>query len=90
MPLPDAPRIRVARFERLLRLEAKDYDLEYGIAEAYASRGDLDHTLFWLEKAFSERSGALLLMNLDPEFAPVRADPRFRGFAARVGLPVIQ
>jgi hypothetical protein len=44
----------------------------------------------WLEKAFGERSGALLLMNLDPEFAPVRADPRFRGFTARVGLPPIQ
>jgi hypothetical protein len=71
-------------------LGANDYELEYGIAEAYGSLGDLDHTLMWLEKAFGERSGALLLMNLDPEFAPVRADPRFRGFTARVGLPPIQ
>jgi len=76
--------------DRLLRLDAHHYELAYGIAEAYASLGDVDSTLLWLEKAFLERSGALLVVNLDPSFAPVRGDPRFRGFAARVGVPAIQ
>jgi len=83
---PEARRV----IGRLLGLGANDYELEYGIAEAYASLGDLDQTLVWLEKAFGERSGALLLLNLDPEFALVRTAPRFRGFTARVGLPQIQ
>jgi TolB-like protein/Flp pilus assembly protein TadD len=87
-----AGRARDARrtLDRLLRLNADDYELAFGIAEAYASLGDVDHTLLWLEKAFAERSGSLLLLNVNPEFAPVRADPRFRGFIARVGLPVVQ
>jgi hypothetical protein len=39
-----------------------------------------------MEKAFSERSGALLLLRLHPKFAPVRDDPRFKSFVSRVGL----
>lgn len=85
-----AGRARDARraLDRLLRLNADDYELAFGIAEAYASLGDVDHTLLWLEKAFAERSGSLLVLNLDPEFAPVRADPKFSAFVARVGLPL--
>jgi hypothetical protein len=49
---PEARRV----IGRLLGLGANDYELEYGIAEAYASLGDLDHSLVWLEKAFGERS----------------------------------
>jgi hypothetical protein len=41
----------------------------------------------WLEKAYDERSGALLLLNVVPQFAGVRSDPRFRAFTARAGLP---
>jgi hypothetical protein len=40
----------------------------------------------WIEKAFSERSGALLLLHLHPAFAPVREDSRFKAFVSRVGL----
>jgi hypothetical protein len=39
-----------------------------------------------LEQAFAERSGALLLLNVHPEFAPVRDNPQFREFVARTGL----
>lgn len=73
--------------ERLIRLAKNDYGLAFNVASVYASMGDVDRMLPWLETAFSERSGALLLLNVVPQFAGVRTDPRFRAFAARAGLP---
>jgi hypothetical protein len=49
--------------------------------------GDVDGMLPWLERAFAERSGSLLLLNVTPQFAAVRSDPRFLAFEGRVGLP---
>lgn len=72
--------------DRLLRLNADDYEIAFSLAESYASLGDVDQTVRWLEKAFAERSGSLLLLNLDPSFAPVRADPRFLALSDRVGV----
>jgi DNA-binding winged helix-turn-helix (wHTH) protein/TolB-like protein/Tfp pilus assembly protein PilF len=76
--------------ERLIRLAKNDYGLTFNVASVYASMGDVDRMLPWLEKAFTERSGALLLLNVVPQFAAVRSDPRFRAFTARVGLPVVK
>jgi hypothetical protein len=49
--------------------------------------GDVDGMLPWLEKAFAERSGSLLLLNVTPQFAAVRSDPRFQALEVRAGLP---
>jgi DNA-binding winged helix-turn-helix (wHTH) protein/TolB-like protein len=75
--------------DRLVR-EADNRHAEFQVAEAYASIGDVEHMLPWLEKAFAVRDGALLMLNMNQRFAPVRSDARFRAFTARVGLPVVQ
>jgi len=75
--------------ERLIRLARDDHGLAFNVAAVYASMGDIEQTLVWLETAFAERSGALLLLNVIPQFAAVRSDPRFRAFTARVGLPAV-
>jgi DNA-binding winged helix-turn-helix (wHTH) protein/TolB-like protein len=81
----DARRI----LDRLVR-QAENRHAEFQVAEAYASISDVEHTLPWLEKAFTVREGSLLMLNVNQQFASVRSDPRFQAFTARIGLPAIQ
>jgi tetratricopeptide (TPR) repeat protein len=55
------------------------------IAAIYASLGDSNQAMNWLEKSFEERfnPGVLLRPGLDP----LRSDPRFQDLVRRVGLP---
>jgi len=71
----------------LVRLAKDDFGLASVVAAAYASLGDVKAMGPWLEQAFAERSGALLFVNVHPEFAPVRNSPQFREFVTRTGLP---
>jgi DNA-binding winged helix-turn-helix (wHTH) protein/TolB-like protein/tetratricopeptide (TPR) repeat protein len=76
--------------DRIRRQAQQDFGLSYTVASAYASAGDVDAMLPWLEKAYAERSGALLLLNVHPLFDAVRQDPRFQAFVARAGLPPLR
>jgi len=55
------------------------------IAVIYASLGDSDQAMNWLEKGYEERfnPGVLLRPGLDP----LRSDPRFQDMVHRIGLP---
>lgn len=75
------------RIAALVRLAKDDFGVSTILAASFASLGDVNATILWLEKALEERSGALLLLNVHPEFAPVRNDPRFQAFVSRAGLP---
>ena len=77
------------RIAALVRLAKNDFGLATLVAASYASLGDVNAAIPWLEKAFEERSGALLFLNVHPEFAPVRNDPQFREFVTRAGLPTL-
>ena len=57
--------------------------------EAYtcAALGNKELALQALEKAFAEREN-IVWLNVDPEWDPIRADPRFQDLVRRVGLPV--
>ena len=57
------------------------------IAETFAALGQTDSALTWLEKAFAERSNAIVYLAGEPYDPRVRRDPRFRALVARVGLP---
>ena len=76
--------------QRLIRLARNDYGLALNVASIYASMGDVESMLPWLDKALAERSGALLLLNVHPQFAAVRSNPRFRAFTSRMGLPALR
>lgn len=56
------------------------------MAFAYAGMNDREHTLFWLEKAYSEHSNTLLSLKVDPAYDFLRDDPRFQALVRRVGL----
>jgi TolB-like protein/DNA-binding winged helix-turn-helix (wHTH) protein/Flp pilus assembly protein TadD len=55
------------------------------IAVIYASLGDRDQAMNWLEKGFEERFNPGVLLR--PGFDPLRADPRFQALVRRIGLP---
>jgi TolB-like protein/DNA-binding winged helix-turn-helix (wHTH) protein/Flp pilus assembly protein TadD len=55
------------------------------IATIYASLGDTDQAMNWLEKAYEERFNPGVLLR--PGFDPLRSDPRFQDLVHRVGLP---
>jgi TolB-like protein/DNA-binding winged helix-turn-helix (wHTH) protein/Flp pilus assembly protein TadD len=55
------------------------------IAVIYASLGDTDQAMNWLEKGYEERFNPGVLLR--PGFDPLRSDPRFRNLVHRIGLP---
>lgn len=57
-----------------------------GIAALYASAGEKEKALEWLERAYREHDFGLIFAGLAPEFDPLRADPRFHDLIRRVGV----
>jgi DNA-binding winged helix-turn-helix (wHTH) protein/TolB-like protein len=47
--------------------------------------GDAEAALKWLEKSFEERGEGPLRLKTDPEFGPLRQDPRFQALLQRAG-----
>src|ERR1700687_2003243 len=55
------------------------------IAMIYASMGDNDQAMHWLERAYEERFNPSILLRSG--FDPLRSDPRFEKLMQRIGLP---
>jgi eukaryotic-like serine/threonine-protein kinase len=58
----------------------------YDVGVVYAGLKEKDLALQWLDKAEQERSGALLLLKVDPIFDDFRSDARFADILRRLGL----
>jgi TolB-like protein/tetratricopeptide (TPR) repeat protein len=56
------------------------------LAFVYIALGDKDQAFAWMEKAFKERSGWILWLQVEPQFDPLRSDPRFKDLVHRIGL----
>jgi len=57
------------------------------MAGLLAAVGDKDEALGTLERAFEEREGGIVWINVGAELDPLRADPRFRDLVRRLNLP---
>jgi Flp pilus assembly protein TadD len=55
------------------------------IAMIYASFGDTDQAMNWLDRGYEERFNPGVLLR--PGFDPLRSDSRFQNLVHRVGLP---
>jgi tetratricopeptide (TPR) repeat protein len=55
------------------------------VASIYGYLGDNDQAFAWLEKSYKSKDGTDTLF--DPQWDPLRSDPRFKDLMRRVGLP---
>jgi DNA-binding winged helix-turn-helix (wHTH) protein/TolB-like protein/Tfp pilus assembly protein PilF len=78
---PEAQRI-LAELDK----QKQRYVSPYTVATIYAGLGDKDQAFKWLEKAFEERDIWLMNLKVDPQFTPLRSDPRFSDLLTRIGL----
>ena len=68
---------------------AKDReDTTLEVAKIYAALGENDQAFAWLEKAYRNRAGGLILLNPAPDFQTLHHDPRFADLDRRIGLPL--
>ena len=56
------------------------------LALVHVGLGDNDRAFQWLEEAVSVRSTPLAYLKFDPEWNPIRDDPRFAQLISRIGL----
>jgi len=56
------------------------------IAAVYAALNDSQTALKWLDKACDEHAGALIYLNADRVWDPLRGNPKFQADVRRVGL----
>jgi len=75
--------------ERLDELAKQRYVSPYDIAMIHVGLQEMDTAFHFLEKAFEERSVWLGYLGLEPQWDPLRTDPRFNNLLRRVNLPSV-
>ena len=76
-----------AAIEELRSAATRHYIPPQTVALVYAGLGQRDEAFAWLDKAFEEHDVHLSYLKADPQWAPLRADPRFAALLRRIGLP---
>jgi adenylate cyclase len=59
----------------------------YNIADIYALRGQSDEAMRWLERAFTQKDSALMMIKADTALVPLNGDPRFKALLRKMNLP---
>jgi hypothetical protein len=72
--------------KRITEISRRRYVSAWDFALIHASMGEPDESFRWLQKVKEDRSEMFLLMNVDPRFDPLRADPRFPAVLRSAGL----
>ncbi len=72
--------------EKLLELSLKIYVSSFDMAIVCAGLKDIEQALYWLEKAFAERSFLMPFLKPDPYFDSLRKDSRFDDMLKRIGF----
>jgi len=68
-------------------LAKKRYVLQYGFALIHTGLGEHEEALNWLEKAYQERNGWMVYLQVSPLVDPLRSDPRFQDLLRRMKFP---
>jgi TolB-like protein/Flp pilus assembly protein TadD len=69
-------------------LEKDKESRAFQIAEVYSFRGEVDEAFAWLERAYTQRDGALSQMKGDPLLGNLEADSRYTAFLKKMRLPL--
>jgi len=76
-----------ALLQELHERAASEYVLPRYFAEVYASLGNTDEALKWLEKGYEERDWGMLLLKTWSAWDSLRSDPRFDDLVKRMQFP---
>jgi hypothetical protein len=60
----------------------------YQIAEVYAFRNQPETAFEWLDRAYTQRDGGLVLTKVDPLLKSLHNDPRFAAPLKNLDLPI--
>lgn len=60
----------------------------FQIATVYAFRGQSDQAFHWLDRAYTQRDGALATIEGDPLLNGIKRDPRYFAFLKKMRLPI--
>jgi hypothetical protein len=52
----------------------------------YAGLHENEKAMDWLEKAYEDRSNAIIFLKVDPDFDGLRSNPRFQALLRRLAL----
>jgi len=64
--------------ERLKTAKTRRYVCDYELATAYATLGDNDAAIEWLNRGYREHSSCRSDLKADPRLDSIRSDPRFQ------------
>jgi tetratricopeptide (TPR) repeat protein len=79
---PEAERI----LAKLTEQSKKQYVSPFYVAIVYVGLAENDKALAWLEKAYGDRSNAIIFSKVDPQLDPLRSTPRFQALLHRLAL----
>jgi tetratricopeptide (TPR) repeat protein len=65
----------------------KHYLSPFYVAIVYAGLRENEKAVDWLEKAYQNRSNAVIFLKVDPELDGLRLNPRFQALLRRLALP---
>ena len=68
------------------RLGGNEFTSPLSIAMAHYYLGEVELAFEWFERAFEQKDSGLVSLKVDPEYDPLRGDPRFRRLLKNVGL----
>jgi tetratricopeptide (TPR) repeat protein len=71
---------------QMLGLSKKQYVSPFYISIVYAGLHENEKAMDWLEKAYEDRSNAIIFLKVDPDFDDLRSNPRFQVLLNRLAL----
>jgi adenylate cyclase len=77
----------IAILNEMREVSKGSYVSPYDIAILYTGLGDKENAIDQLQKAYEERAGWMIYLKVEPQFDPLRSDPRFQELIRKMGLP---
>ncbi len=71
---------------QLLEQSKKQYVSPFYVSIVYAGLHENEKAMDWLEKAYEDRSNAIIFLKVDPDFDGLRSNPRFQVLLRRLAL----
>jgi TolB-like protein/DNA-binding winged helix-turn-helix (wHTH) protein/Flp pilus assembly protein TadD len=72
--------------DQLLEQPKKQYVSPFYISIVYAGLHENEKAMDWLEKAYEDRSNAIIFLKVDPDFDSLRSNPRFQVLLRRLAF----